>query len=823
MTKSDYVPLPERDLKRFLWISLTLFTVLIAVLIGQALYQQQLNEKNTALERFINQKITSVSYLKSIGELATDRLLILEEFQSTHGWMVLFRKELAEIKQHPSLITPEVLEAIEGLERNLYHLDDQIVQWQYWVDKYEPIQYDMQRNDSFEKTISKLHTALSKLLTHQGHFFLDQAALTYQNNSGAVFSLEAQKELNRRSFFLFKVKHKFQEILIAMEAISRESSPIQIVNLRVNQVIPTALSLYHLLQRNVDDSMQGIEQALLVDLTRFLNKALGVRSPEELTLVGHFNGGFIQLRNVYLDLKSQGNGFLLDHAAIFNQFGRLNNHLSSTLNHVLLEKQYAVENMVSRVWTFIVVVLISSTLIMAFVFRHLLRDIRNQWWALERSEERLSKTIESTWDGFITVNSKGQILSFNSAAKRIFGTAQMHQNKTIYELFPGLSLQSQKASSHLFETQGLGQHGQLISMEVAVSSVDVASEESDVQEEFVVTVRDISNTERLKAAERASALKSSFLANMSHEIRTPMNSIIGTAQLLGKTVLNNKQAVFVSRIQSSSEMLLQIINDILDFSKIEANKLPIEQVEFNLKSDVLRPLADMNMPKVNEKGLELIYDISDTVPLSFKGDALRIKQILNNLLSNAIKFTEQGEILLGIHTTRQEGSVFYVHFCVEDTGIGIKPDVIEHLFVEFSQADQSTTRFFGGTGLGLAISKKLTLLMDGDIRVQSEFGKGSKFTVSLPLTTLRDREKQFPVPPVTFSVFVMNQRLRTSLNRMLVSMGLKVDLIESEQQMIDCLQRQPGIDIILLDVSHWTPPLPTLLKPLISKTNVFRN
>ncbi len=236
-------------------------------------------------------------------------------------------------------------------------------------------------------------------------------------------------------------------------------------------------------------------------------------------------------------------------------------------------------------------------------------------------------------------------------------------------------------------------------------------------------------------AEEAAEIKSRFLANMSHEIRTPMNAIIGFAQLLQDTDLAPRQRSYLDRITAAGESLLGIINDILDFSKVEAGKIRIEYIDLSLR-EVVRRAVDLVLSRATAKRLDVIVDIDPRVPDAFRGDPLRIGQILVNLLSNAVKFTEKGEIVVKVDGNRQDGETWSLGFKVSDTGIGITPEQISRLFQSFSQADASTTRVFGGTGLGLAISKSLAELMGGTLRVESTPGEGTTFNLDLNLLSV---------------------------------------------------------------------------------------
>ena len=316
-----------------------------------------------------------------------------------------------------------------------------------------------------------------------------------------------------------------------------------------------------------------------------------------------------------------------------------------------------------------------------------------------------------------------------------------------------------------------------------------------------------------READSANRAKSEFLANMSHEIRTPMNAILGLTHL-GLEGTPERQREYLSKINDSAELLLNILNDLLDFSKIEAGKISLENVAFDLY-EVMGRLSSVFGAQARGKQLDFTVTIAPETPRYLRGDPLRLGQVLMNLTNNAIKFTERGGVTVTVAPAEQSEDKVTLRYAVEDTGIGLQPEQQGRLFQAFSQADSSTTRKFGGTGLGLVISKRLIELMGGEIAVDSEYGRGSifRFTASF------GRGKQLASPGALERGLrhAISQRdldrLRgarvlvaedNAINRQIIRELLKkahldIVMVENGQEAVEAA-RQQSFDLVLMDI-----------------------
>ncbi len=380
------------------------------------------------------------------------------------------------------------------------------------------------------------------------------------------------------------------------------------------------------------------------------------------------------------------------------------------------------------------------------VMTHL--ELRRQMNALRMSEEQFSSAFEHAPIGMALVSLEGRWLKVNQEICNLLGysaeelmtktfQAITHPDDLATDLGHVQDLLDGKGNTYHMEKRYFRKDGQLVWVDLGVSLV---SDKQGIPLHFISQILDITDSKKAMAhqqelllkAQAGERAKSDFLATMSHEIRTPLNGVLGMADILADTELDEMQRECVQTINTSGESLLSVINDILDYSKIEAGRLEMEKRAFDLQQCVEEAI-DLFATQIRAKKLEAVYLIAPDIPQSLLGDSMRLRQILVNLVGNAIKFTTQGEIVVRVEQTKRDEAGCHLCFSISDTGIGIPTEMINRLFHAFQQVDTSTTRRYGGTGLGLAICKRLSEFMGGTIWAESEPGTGSKFSFTVVL------------------------------------------------------------------------------------------
>jgi PAS domain S-box-containing protein len=364
---------------------------------------------------------------------------------------------------------------------------------------------------------------------------------------------------------------------------------------------------------------------------------------------------------------------------------------------------------------------------------------------LEDEEERTRLLLESTGEAIYGVDGEGKCIFCNPVCVRTLGYDSRKEllGKSMHELlhhtkkdgtpfsteecpFLGASkrVQSHHASDELlWRADGTSFPAEMWSHPILHGGKLIGAMVGFVD----ITERKRAQQALQKAKEEAEAAnraKSEFLANMSHEIRTPMNGILGMTGLALETELTAEQREYLLMAKTSGESLLRLLNDLLDFSKIEARKMELEIADFSL-DDCIEESVQPFGPAARKKDIELLWEVQENVPNTVRGDETRVRQVLINLVGNAVKFTNRGEVAVRVQWDDEDRRL--LRFTVSDTGIGIPPEGRRRIFEAFAQADMSTTRKFGGTGLGLSISEQLVKLMGGQIWLESEIGRGSKF------------------------------------------------------------------------------------------------
>lgn len=465
--------------------------------------------------------------------------------------------------------------------------------------------------------------------------------------------------------------------------------------------------------------------------------------------------------------------------------------------------------------------------------------------ALRESESNLKKVLAqneavvSTIPGIIIeISREGKLLWWNKRVSELVGLSDKDiAKKSVLDFVPNeLKSETLKSFTQCFTNGTCELHTEIITSDGNVPyqfngvKIDSESEALDKATILAVGMDDSESVMAQKALKQArdaalesAKVKSEFLANMSHEIRTPMNGMMGMLQLLDNSNLNAEQKNFSDIALRSADHLIKIINDVLDVSKIEAGKLELHRREFSPRK-LIEDVVELFATRAYEKGLTIYADVDFKVPSAIISDSHRLEQVLSNLISNAIKFTDQGYILVKASVFDDGLPSSSLALSVIDTGIGIETDLQEEVFESFAQVDGSSTRKYSGTGLGLAIVKQLTSLLGGIVSLKSEYGKGSQFTISIPLNQLQpslNSGQVVKLMPDTYKIYYLEGDLVQSSIFNTFSQHLKQPYQHLARDEYAGFSAESGRCIFFVDVDYFADLVVSEIWPKISRYRVY--
>lgn len=433
---------------------------------------------------------------------------------------------------------------------------------------------------------------------------------------------------------------------------------------------------------------------------------------------------------------------------------------------------------------------------------------------LEDSRMNLNALINVSDDVIVLLDASGNIITHNKTFVNFYGGKSAYQGENLFRILPDdLRGERLKYFENAVETlKPITFEDRNFEKDWWITFYPILDKNMKV-DKVAVYARDITDQKKLftlqkdlQVAEKSAQLRQQFLANMSHEMRTPMNGIIGMSELLSKTELSEVQQDYVATIQESSRSLLSLINDILDLARFESGKMPVHPDNLPIKA-LERKINNLFLNQAAARGLEFKTIFNPDIPEVIVTDEKRLLQVISNLIGNAIKFTHNGGITLKVENYRHDGNGQHVKFIIQDTGIGIDKDYLDKIFDEFAQLDNSRTRKYEGSGLGLAISKRVVEVLGGEIGVESEKGKGSKFwftvkcdgivlTTNFPQNALRNEIQSLGLSVLMVEDKLINRKVAALI---LKNMGCTVDTAENGLEGVEKVMKTK-YDVVLMDI-----------------------